>query len=91
MRSSALAQTLGDKALALMRGHGVVVVGPSIPEAVSRSIYLDVNARVQVQAIALGGTITYLGPQDVASPTSAQPAAGVRRNWEFWKQRATGR
>lgn len=88
---ASLAQTLGDKTLALMRGHGVVVVGPSVPEAVSRSIYLDVNARVQIQAIALGGTVTYLGPQDVASPTGGQPAAGVRRNWEFWKQRAMGK
>lgn len=88
---ASLAQTLGDKPLALMRGHGVVVVGASLPEAVSRSIYLDVNARVQIQAIALGGTVTYLGPQDVASPTEGQPAAGVRRNWEFWKQRAMGK
>jgi ribulose-5-phosphate 4-epimerase/fuculose-1-phosphate aldolase len=40
-----------------MRGHGAVIVAPTIPEAVSRSIFLDVNARVQAQAIALGGTI----------------------------------
>jgi HCOMODA/2-hydroxy-3-carboxy-muconic semialdehyde decarboxylase len=65
---TALAQTLGDKTVALMRGHGAVIVGPTIPEAVSRSIFLDVNARVQAQAIALGGTVTYLTPQDIAAP-----------------------
>lgn len=88
---TALAQTLGDKAVALMRGHGVVVVGPTIPEAVSRSIFLDINAQVQARAIALGGTVTYLGPQDVAQPTGGQPAAEYPRSWAFWKQRAMGR
>src|SRR5688572_14410598 len=54
---SALAKTLGDRPVALLRGHGFVVVGPSIPEVVSRSIFLDVNARVQTQAMALGGSV----------------------------------
>ncbi|MGH9254285.1 MAG: class II aldolase/adducin family protein [Vicinamibacterales bacterium] len=93
----ALAQTLGDKAVALMRGHGVVIVGPNIPEAVSRSIFLDVNARVQMQAIALGGTVSFLGPQDVTgpAPTGGQQAApgggSYPRSWPFWKQRAMGK
>jgi hypothetical protein len=42
---ASLAQALGDKAVALMRGHGVVIVGPGIPETVSRGIFLDINAR----------------------------------------------
>jgi HCOMODA/2-hydroxy-3-carboxy-muconic semialdehyde decarboxylase len=94
---TSLAQTLGDKAVALMRGHGVVVVGPDIPEAVSRSIFLDVNARVQLQATALGGTVSYLGPQDIgaAPPTGGRPNApgggGYPRSWPFWKQRAMGK
>ena len=94
---AALAQTLGDKAVALMRGHGVVIVGPTIPEAVSRSIFLDVNARVQIQAMSLGGTVSFLGPQDVAppAPTAGQqtaPGGGVYpRSWPAWKQRAMGK
>jgi len=93
---AALAQALGDKAVALMRGHGVVIVGPTIPEAVSRSIFLDVNARVQIQAMSLGGTVSFLGGPDVAppAPTPGQqgpPATGgVSRSWLFWKQRAMG-
>ncbi len=35
----ALAQSLGGKPAALMRGHGAVVVGPSLPVTVGRSIY----------------------------------------------------
>ena len=30
---------------ALMRGYGAVVVGSSIPEAVARRVYLQMNAR----------------------------------------------
>ena len=95
--ATALAQTLGDKAVALMRGHGVVIVGPDIPEAVSRSIFLDVNARVQLQAVALGGTVAYLSPQDVgpAPPTGGRQVtstgATYPRSWPFWKARAMGK
>jgi len=73
---SALATTLGNKPVALLRGHGFVAVGSNIPDAVSRSIFLDVNARAQAGAIALGGTITYLTQEDVAGPP---PAAGRGR------------
>jgi HCOMODA/2-hydroxy-3-carboxy-muconic semialdehyde decarboxylase len=90
---AALAQSLGERAVALMRGHGAVIVGPTIPEAVSRSIFLDVNARVQAQAIALGGTIAYLGPQDADALATGGggPGAYYPRSWGFWKQRAMGK
>jgi ribulose-5-phosphate 4-epimerase/fuculose-1-phosphate aldolase len=91
---TALAQTLGDRTVALLRGHGFVVVGPSIPEAVSRSIFLDVNARVQAQAMALGGTTIFLSPADVG-PLGGQSAAPGQpmvypRSWWYWKERAMG-
>ena len=60
----ALATTLGDHSVALMRGHGDVVVGPTIPMAVFRAVYTEVNARIQAQAIALGGPVTYLDPEE---------------------------
>jgi ribulose-5-phosphate 4-epimerase/fuculose-1-phosphate aldolase len=85
---AALARTLGDKTVALMRGHGVVLVAPSLPEVVARSVYLDINAKAQAQAIALGGTIRYIDSHDVMATTSAEPPSGVRRNWDVWKQRA---
>jgi ribulose-5-phosphate 4-epimerase/fuculose-1-phosphate aldolase len=93
-----LAQALGNKTVALMRGHGAVIVGTTIPDAVSSAIFLDVNARVQSQAIALGGNISYLTPQDVAPPTPNQQPAGqpgtpgyYPRSWGIWKQRAMGK
>ena len=92
---ASLAQALGNKTVALMRGHGAAIVGSTIPDAVSNAIFLDVNARVQSQAIALGGTVSSLTPADVAPPTpnqqpAAQPGAPgyYPRSWGIWKQKA---
>ena len=82
----ALARTLGDKPAVLMRGHGAVVVGASVPESVARSIYLQMDARLQAQAIALGGDVTYLAPGEVAKTTSS--LGGYERAWELWKRKA---
>ncbi len=81
----ALAITLGDKPAALMRGHGAVVVGSSISEAVARSVYLQTNAKLQAQAIALGGEVTYLNAAEVANLKSPN---WYDRAWELWKRKA---
>jgi ribulose-5-phosphate 4-epimerase/fuculose-1-phosphate aldolase len=85
-RARRLAGTLGPQPAALMRGHGVVVVGASLPIAVGRSIYLEMNARHQSQAIALGGTITYLDPQEARRVMAAGENGGYQRAWELWKR-----
>src|SRR6202171_51351 len=59
-RGKSLAEMLGDKSVVLMRGHGDVTVGPSVKVAVFRAYYTDIDARLQSQAIALGGDINYL-------------------------------
>jgi len=86
-KGRALAQALGDKTCALMRGHGVVVVGTSIPIAVGRSIYLDMNAQIQTQAMALGGKVTYLDPQEARKVMDAGENRGYERAWELWKSK----
>jgi ribulose-5-phosphate 4-epimerase/fuculose-1-phosphate aldolase len=84
----ALARVLGNKTCVLMRGHGAVVVGPSIQHAVGRSIYLEINARVQAQAMALGGNITYLAPAEAQKVMDAGENRGYERAWELWKSKA---
>ena len=90
-KGRALAEALGGKACVLMRGHGVVVVGSSIPIAVGRSIYLDMNAQVQTQAMALGGKVTYLDPQEARKVMDAGENRGYERAWELWKGKVTGK
>jgi len=89
--AQALARTLGGAAVVLMRGHGAVVVGGSISAAVSRSVYLDLNAQMQAAAIALGGTVTYLeSERPLSGPEVVEGDHPYDRNWEFWKRQALG-
>ena len=85
-RGKALAQTLGNKPAALMRGHGAVVVGTSLPVVVGRCVYLDMNARVQTQAMALSKNVTYLTPEEGKQSV----ADYYRRAWELWRRQAIG-
>jgi ribulose-5-phosphate 4-epimerase/fuculose-1-phosphate aldolase len=84
---TALARQLGQKSAALMRGHGAVVVAASIPNVVGRSIYLDVNARAQAQAIALGGKITYVEADEAKLRMS--DTSEYARAWDLWKRKVT--
>jgi len=84
----ALAKTLGKCPAALMRGHGSVTVGESLPRAVGRSIYLEMSARMQLQAIAIagsGGKITYLDEREVEASV---PAQDYKRAWPLWRAKA---
>ena len=79
----ALAQTLGSRSAVLMRGHGAAVVATSLHLVVGKAYYLNLNARLQMQAIQLGGgKVTYLDPEQARN--SAQD---YERSWDFWKSR----
>lgn len=82
-QGAALARTLGSQAVALMRGHGLVAVGSSVKEAVYRCVYTEMNAKVQRDALALAGSVTYLDPEEarLADATNAQT---VDRPWQLW-------
>ncbi len=83
----ALAKALGANAVVLMRGHGAVVVGTSLPHAVFRSIYTEVNARLQAQALGLSKNVVYLAPEE-ARRAEATMESTIPRAWELWKRKA---
>ena len=91
----ALAATLGQNSVALMRGHGNVVVATSVRVVVYRAIYTEANAKLLLQAKMLGGPITYLAPEEAALMDKEQrrdrPGHGHDRTWEMWKQEALAR
>jgi ribulose-5-phosphate 4-epimerase/fuculose-1-phosphate aldolase len=79
----ALAATLGAKSAALMRGHGAVVVARSLRRVVGQAYYLNLNARLQMQAIQLsGGNVAYLDPVE-----AKKAIQDYERSWDFWKSR----
>ena len=85
-RGLALADSLGDKSVLLLRAHGFVAVGPSLQAAVFRAIFMEISARVQLQAAALGGPIAALDEEE-GRKADAINLATVGRSWELWKSR----
>ena len=86
----ALAGTLGQCNCVLMRGHGMTVIGDSIPEAVFRAIYTEMNARLQLQATQLDGPIEFLSDEE-GRRSQASNRGTIERPWELWKRTALDR
>jgi ribulose-5-phosphate 4-epimerase/fuculose-1-phosphate aldolase len=82
----ALAETLDEDAIVLMRGHGFCTVGESLAVAVFRAVYTETNASLQQQAIALGGKVTYLDEGEARLSEKTNRSV-VTRPWELWKSR----
>jgi len=87
----ALAKSLGNAAVGLLRGHGNVVVGGSVQEAVFRAVYTEINARLQAEALRIGqGQVAFLNEAE-AMASMATNQGQITRPWNLWKARALGR
>lgn len=82
-RGAALARTLGDGPLALMRGHGNVVVGSSVRQATVFAAYTDINARMQAQALQLDRHIVAMDEPELFEPWEFD----INRPWENFRQK----
>lgn len=82
-RGAALAETLGSGPVALLRGHGNVVVGTSIKQATVFAVYTDINARMQLAALQIDRNIAVLDEPELFGPTEFD----INRPWESFKQR----
>jgi len=84
----ALAKVLGkEAAVVLMRGHGDTVVAPTVRDAVYRAYYTEVNARLQLQAMIIGGPINFLTKGEAATSNTAMLRASARP-WALWRAKA---
>ena len=83
----ALAASLGVHSTVLMRGHGSTVVGATVEQAVYRAVYAEMNARLQMQAIALGD-VTFLNESEAAKAAASNDTQ-LARVWELWSRRVS--
>lgn len=84
----AMAQALGGCHCLLMRGHGAVVAGETLKHAVMRAIYLQVNARLQGEAMRFG-RYEALSPGEIARTGQTQLSrVSLDRAWEYFCARA---
>jgi len=84
---SALARSLGEAAIALMRGHGNVSTGPTVRVAVYRAVYCELNAQLQLQAHLLGGKTRFLSKSEATGADKANIAV-LDKAWNYWVERA---
>jgi HCOMODA/2-hydroxy-3-carboxy-muconic semialdehyde decarboxylase len=84
-----LGQVIGKAGAAFLLGHGMVTVDSSLYGLVGRAESLRENARVQIQAVGLGGNVSYLNPvpPPAPQPANAPPRVtgeGGGRGWQYW-------
>lgn len=82
----ALATSLGEKPVVLMRGHGATMVGATIRQAVYRAIYSALNAELVMNALRLGD-VTYLEAEEAAL-AAAHNDRVIDRPWALWEAEA---
>jgi HCOMODA/2-hydroxy-3-carboxy-muconic semialdehyde decarboxylase len=82
-----LAEALGQNTTVLMRGHGATVVGTSIRQAVYRAVYAEVNARLQCDAIRMGGEVDYLTTEEAHAAMTTNNTQ-LARAWDMWASQA---
>lgn len=86
-----LAAMLAGNTAVLMRGHGAVLAGQSIQDAVLSAIYLQVNAQVQLAAMQLG-EVNYLSPGEVTiGERETRTRIGSDRAWQYLLSRVEER
>ncbi len=84
-RAAEIAQLLGPAKAVLLRGHGAVVVGRSIPEVCMLSLYLEESARLQIEAMKLGEP-RYINAEEAEriARRTFKPESTLRA-WEHFK------
>jgi len=83
-QGAALAKVLGDKPVALLRGHGNLVVAPDIPRVVHRALYTEINAKQLATTLSFGKPIKYIEPDEMLDPQR------LGDSWDVWKHDAVG-
>lgn len=79
-----IAQALQGQNGVLLRGHGAVIVGRALEQAVLRAIYLEVEARAQVVVRSAGEPIAYSAMEsDIFRNTRA-----VDHAWRHYSEKA---
>jgi HCOMODA/2-hydroxy-3-carboxy-muconic semialdehyde decarboxylase len=87
--AKSLADAIGEASLALMRGHGSVVVATNPRDIVSACLAMDRGAKAQLSARELGSTRSFTDAE--LAPHSGLPGAlrADDRAWEYFLKRAS--
>lgn len=85
-----LVAAMGNAKVCLLRGHGVVTVGASVPEATIRAVKLEAMSELSLQLHNTGLEPTLLTDQDIAETMPSwtpREETFLRWTWEFYKRK----
>jgi HCOMODA/2-hydroxy-3-carboxy-muconic semialdehyde decarboxylase len=83
-----LCKTLGKGRTSLMRGHGAVVVGAELRATVYTAVYLELNAKLQMQAEAMSKKVKFLTKGETQKVAATTSMSNINRAWENWCRKA---
>lgn len=84
-----MAAALSDKRGLLIRNHGVVVVGESVPRAVYSTITLRDSARILLSAAPFVEKLHYIDRDAAMRGTGLQfSSQNLKKAWDYWCARA---
>jgi ribulose-5-phosphate 4-epimerase/fuculose-1-phosphate aldolase len=87
-RGKDLARGMGSSNSVLLRGHGCVVVGESLRQAVLNAVYFKINASLILQSMQLSDDITYLSEGEIElTKKLVYSDNAVNRMWDYWSMR----
>jgi HCOMODA/2-hydroxy-3-carboxy-muconic semialdehyde decarboxylase len=82
-RGAALARTLGSEPVVLMRGHGDTVVAKSVKQVVVFAVYVDIDARMETQAMLLSPNVVAMTTSELLTDDEFD----INRPWEHLRQK----
>ena len=88
---AAVAGALGASRAVLLRNHGVLVVGATVPWVVVTAATLERAAHIQALASAMGGALAPMSDLDAQRLAPEKYRDGfVQEYWDAWLRRVGG-
>ena len=84
-RGEALRKVIGDKRAALLRGHGIVVVGQNLQEVLYAALVLEDDTKKTLQAATLGEVGTMTAEECRAFGAEIAIERRAQRAWNYFR------
>lgn len=87
-QGEALAACLGKKRACVMRNHGSVTVGSTVPEAFIAAVHLEENALRQHLALQIGQPVGFSDEEIAELQAVTQGPRQIQKIWDYYVSRA---
>jgi ribulose-5-phosphate 4-epimerase/fuculose-1-phosphate aldolase len=84
-------EAMGDRPVCVLRGHGITVVGETVPQAVVRALNLNALATVTLELARLHRAVPDIPPEDVAELPDLGSAFNDQAVWRYHVAKVDGR